>query len=105
MTIIHKYLRRVIVWAQTPSQEELDNLEARRESLRRRQDRNAIIRSLRTNSVAGRWTGYGRRETELLIEDASAVALENDIPKQAVVEFLKGVAAAQSWRGGRNWEH
>src|SRR4051794_703550 len=86
--IVHRYVRRFIVWCSKPSDEEA----AQRARDAKLAHRKRLARNVRNALWSGQhyaeWRGLNREDAENLIEDVRAIAAEDAMIPQAAVDRL-----------------
>lgn len=79
--IIHKYLRRAIVWAQTPSAEEAEAHAQFMFEQRRKDIAKLVPKAILNGCYYSKWIGLSLLEKQNLTSDIARYAEQNDIPR------------------------
>jgi hypothetical protein len=94
LKLIHKYVRRLVLWVQMPSVEEIEARQEWQRANRRKYIRGHALGALRSGLVPDSWRGLRHLELERLLSDICVIAEENSVDFDRVRELTKALKAA-----------
>lgn len=86
--IIHRYVRRAVLWAQTPSDEELARREAAAKASRRQRLARNVRNALLTDKHYAEWQGLNAEDAANLIHDVRLIGLSDPMISGEAIDRL-----------------